>query len=98
MAGRQLAALGRRLAQAGWPADTPILVVSRAGWPDQLQSDHLASTLAEAAVLHAGRPTVVTVGVGAAPLRQTTKAQRQVLGPVPDAVPRPARREPRLQP
>ena len=65
MAGRQLAALGRRLLQAGWTADTPVLVVSRAGWPDQLQSDHLASTLAEAAVLHAGRPTVVTVGVGA---------------------------------
>ena len=65
MAGRQLAALGRRLLQAGWAADTPVLVVSRAGWPDQLQSDHLAGTLGEAAVLHAGRPTVVTVGVGA---------------------------------
>ncbi len=65
MAGRQLAALGRRLLQAGWAADTPVLVVSRAGWPDQLHSDHLAGTLGEAAVLHAGRPTVVTVGVGA---------------------------------
>jgi uroporphyrin-III C-methyltransferase len=98
MAGRQLAALGRRLAQAGWPADTPILVVSRAGWPDQLQSDHLATTLAEAAVLHAGRPTVVTVGVGAAPLRPASKAQGHALDRVPDAAPRPARREPRLQP
>lgn len=66
MAGRQLAALGRRLRQAGWPDDTPVLVVSRAGWPDQLASDHRAGTLAEAALLHQGRPTVVTVGVGAA--------------------------------
>jgi len=98
MAGRQLAALGRRLAQAGWPADTPILVVSRAGWPDQLQSDHLMATLAEAAVLHAGRPTVVTVGVGAAPLRQTSQTQGHGLERVPDVAPRPARREPRLQP
>lgn len=68
MAGRQLAALGRQLQQAGWPADTPVLVVSRAGNPDQLHSDHRVATLAEAAVLHAGRPTVVTVGAGAAPL------------------------------
>ena len=65
MAGRQLAALGRRLVQAEWAADTPVLVVSRAGWPDQLQSDHLVGSLGEAAVLHAGRPTVVTVGIGA---------------------------------
>jgi len=68
MAGRRLTALGRHLLQAGWAADTPVLVVSRAGWPDQLQSDHRAATLAEAAVLHSGRPTVVTVGAGAAPL------------------------------
>jgi uroporphyrin-III C-methyltransferase len=68
MAGRQLGALGRRLRQAGWPANTPVLVVSRAGWPDQLASDHHVAALAEAAVLHAGRPTVVTVGVGAAPI------------------------------
>jgi len=68
MAGRQLAALGRRLRQAGWEADTPVLVVSRAGWPDQLASDHRVGALAEAGVLHAGRPTVVTVGVGAAPI------------------------------
>jgi len=31
MAGRQLAALSRRLLEAGWPATTPALVVSRAG-------------------------------------------------------------------
>ncbi len=65
MAGRQLPALARALLDAAWPADTPVLVVSRAGWPDQLTSDHTAATLAEASVLHAGRPTVVTVGAGA---------------------------------
>lgn len=66
MAGRQLAALGRRLQAAGWPADTPVSVVSRAGWHDQLDSDHRLDTLARAAVLHAGRPTVVIVGAAAA--------------------------------
>ena len=68
MAGRQLAALSRRLMAAGWPADTPASVVSRAGWPDQLHSDHTLRDLDRASVLHAGRPTVVTVGAGAAPL------------------------------
>ncbi|MEO8804620.1 MAG: uroporphyrinogen-III C-methyltransferase [Burkholderiaceae bacterium] len=68
MAGKQLAALSRRLLAAGWPADTPASVVSRAGWPDQLQSDHRVDALGGATVLHAGRPTVVTVGAGAAPL------------------------------
>ncbi len=65
MAGRQLAALSRRLREAGWPADTPACVVSRAGWPDQLASEHRLAGLAAASVLHAGRPTVVVVGVGA---------------------------------
>ena len=97
MAGRQLAALGRRLLQAGWPADTPVLVVSRAGWPDQMHSDHSASTLAEAAVLHAGRPTVVTVGVGAAPLTPaSTRPIRNAAIAAPAQSPR--FREPRLQP
>ena len=75
MAGKQLAALSRRLIQAGWPADTPASVVSRAGWPDQLQSDHRVDALRDATVLHAGRPTVVTVGAGAAALT-TLKAIR----------------------
>ncbi|GAB4113279.1 MAG: uroporphyrinogen-III C-methyltransferase [Rubrivivax sp.] len=74
MAGRQLAALGRRLRAAGWPADTPVSVVSRAGWPDQIPTDHRAGSLAEAALLHAGRPTVVTVGAGAAPVASAPKA------------------------
>ncbi len=65
MAGRQLAALSRRLREAGWPQDTPASVVSRAGWPDQLASEHHLADLAAASVLHAGRPTVVVVGIGA---------------------------------
>ena len=65
MAGRQLAALSRRLLGAGWPGDTPVTVVSRAGWPDRHTSDHRVDSLPEAVVLHGGRPTVVIVGVGA---------------------------------
>jgi uroporphyrin-III C-methyltransferase len=65
MAGRQLGALGRALRNAGWADDTPVCVVSRAGWPDAVVSSHALHTLGSAAVLHAGRPTVVTVGVGA---------------------------------
>jgi uroporphyrin-III C-methyltransferase len=68
MAGRQLAALSRRLVAAGWPADTPCCVVSRAGWPDELHSDHGLGALAQAGLVHAGRPMVVIVGAGAAPL------------------------------
>jgi uroporphyrin-III C-methyltransferase len=68
MAGRQLAALSRRLIGAGWPPETPVAVVSRAGWPDQHGSDHRVDTLPEAVVLHGGRPTVVIVGVGATAL------------------------------
>ena len=70
MAGRHLPALARRLLAAGWPADTAVSVVSRAGWPDQMQSDHRLANLAPATVIHAGRPTVVTVGAGAAPIVQ----------------------------
>lgn len=65
MAGKQLCALSRRLIEAGWPSDTPVCVVSRAGWPDQLCSDHNVATLPRASLLHAGRPTIVTVGAGA---------------------------------
>lgn len=65
MAGKQLPTLVQKLIAAGWPVDTPAHVVSRAGWPDQLHSDHTVQTLAHASVLHAGRPAVVTVGAGA---------------------------------
>jgi uroporphyrin-III C-methyltransferase len=91
MAGRQLGALGRRLHEAGWPADTPVLVVSRAGWPDQLASDHRVGTLAEAALLHAGRPTVVTVGVGATPIAGVRRS-------IPGAAQGPCQQAARLQP
>ena len=77
MAGKQLAALSRRLLAAGWPADTPVSVVSRAGWPDQRQSDHGAATLVQASMLHAGRPTVVTVGAGARPVVHEISAETQ---------------------
>ena len=70
-AGRQLAALAQRLQAAGWAADTPVSVVSRAGWPDALASAHSIATLGRATVLHSGRPTVVTVGAGAAAVSRT---------------------------
>jgi uroporphyrin-III C-methyltransferase len=73
MAGKQLAALSRRLIEAGWPSDTPVCVVSRAGWPDGIASDHTVATLPRASLLHSGRPTVVAVGAGAAPLRTGTR-------------------------
>jgi uroporphyrin-III C-methyltransferase len=65
MAGRQLAALGRQLLAAGWAPDTPTLVVSRAGCADAITSEHALADLVRAALLHRGRPTVVTVGTGA---------------------------------
>lgn len=68
MAGRQLGRLARALGDAGWPADTPVSVVSQAGRADMLWSDHTVANLGQAALLHTGRPTVVTVGAGAAPL------------------------------
>lgn len=74
MAGRQLAMLSRRLMEAGWPGDTAVSVVSRAGWPDQLISQHSVAELPAACTLHAGRPAVVTVGVGAGPVTPTSPA------------------------
>ncbi len=79
MAGRQLAALGRRLRAGGWPDETPALVVSRAGWPDALHSDHRLDGLAAAALLHAGRPTVVTVGAGARVVTASTAGRRRAV-------------------
>ena len=68
MAGQQLAALARRLLTAGWAPDAPVSVVSRAGCADALASEHEVATLGAASMLHRGRPTVVVVGAGAAPL------------------------------
>lgn len=90
MAGKQLAALSRQLIDAGWPADTAASVVSRAGWPDALHSDHTVGTLAQASVLHAGRPTIVTVGAGACalstPIRRAFSAPGETLDPLKCAV------------
>ncbi len=86
MAGKQLAALSRQLIDAGWPADTPVSVVSRAGWPDALHSDQSVQDLAQASLLHAGRPTIVTVGAGARPLNtpihRTPSASVKTLKPL----------------
>jgi uroporphyrin-III C-methyltransferase len=76
MAGRQLGPLSRALRQAGWPADAPVYVVSRAGWPDSVASSHHVADLGSAAVLHSGRPTVVTVGAGAAAVATIAPADK----------------------
>jgi uroporphyrin-III C-methyltransferase len=86
MAGKQLAALGRKLAEAGWPTATPVLVVSRAGWPDELASEHAVATLGDATLLHSGRPTVVTVGVGATPVAAAAHPARSAVDPLPAEV------------
>ena len=75
MASRQLAALARRLLGAGWAATTAVSVVSRAGWPDELHSDHLLEDLGQASLLHSGRPSVVIVGAGAVPLIAKVQAK-----------------------
>lgn len=80
MAGRQLAALSRALQAAGWGATTPAAVVSNAGGVDELASDHTVATLADAVVLHAGRPAVVTIGVGAGPVAPPPPPPRPVRG------------------
>ena len=75
MAGKQLGTLSRQLIVQGWAADTAVLVVSRAGWPDELCSQHRVDTLPQATVLHAGRPTVVSVGAAAEPVASPTGLQ-----------------------
>jgi uroporphyrin-III C-methyltransferase len=89
MAGQQLDALARRLLDAGWRPETPASVVSRAGWPDALHSDHDIATLERAAMMHAGRPTVVTVGAGARPVETGPHEPAAITrtGPVPAAKP-----------
>jgi len=80
MAGKQLAVLSRRLLLEGWAPTAPVSVVSRAGWPDQLHSDHSVATLGRATLLHAGRPTVVTIGAGAAALTVDTAQEHMPAG------------------
>jgi uroporphyrin-III C-methyltransferase len=83
MAGKQLATLARRLLAAGWAEDTPASVVSRAGWPDQLHSDHRLGELGRASMLHAGRPTIVTVGAGAGPLAEAVQTRSRLASGIP---------------
>ena len=92
MAGKQLAALARRLLRDGWAADAPCSVVSRAGWPDALHSEHAVAQLAQAALLHAGRPTVVTVGAGALALKSAPPASPPPLRASSSAAGMPGRR------
>lgn len=78
MAGKQLAALSQQLLRAGWSGETAACVTSRAGWPDELYSEHTVATLDRAGLQHAGRPAVVVVGAGArslqtAPLPSATR-------------------------
>jgi uroporphyrin-III C-methyltransferase len=87
MAGQRLAELSRRLLAAGWPADTPVLVVSRALWPDQIASDHTVATLSAASMLHSARPAVVTVGVGASALASVPAPAKQPSKLVPTREP-----------
>lgn len=87
MAGARLAELSRRLQAAGWPPHAPVHVVSRALWPDQIASDHVLGELATAAVLHTGRPTVVTVGVGATPVALNSLLAERHQPPVPSPEP-----------
>lgn len=90
MAGRQLAILAERLLAAGWPADTPARVSSRAGWPDARHSDHRLADLPAAGALHAGRPTVLIVGAGARPLPATAPSAQRACSPaVSSGTPRP---------
>ena len=87
MAGKQLAALGRKLIEAGWPVDTPVCVTSNAGAANALSSDHTVAGLASASMLHRGRPTVVAVGAGATPLDKLTQAPSKTTGTQAVAVP-----------
>ena len=84
MAGRQLAALARQLRSAGWPADTPASVVSRASLPDELCTEHALADLARASLLHAGRPMVITVGAGASAVGALQDASQSVSHSAPD--------------
>ena len=68
MAGRQLDPLQKGLLDAGWPVDTAVSVVSRAGWPDMRHTVHTVGSLDQASDTHAGRPTLVIVGAGATAL------------------------------
>lgn len=76
MVGQQLAQTQRKLLAQGWPSGTPVLAVSRAGYPDGKSSEHTLATLTQALLVHGDRPTVVTVGVGAQACSHKPKIER----------------------
>ncbi len=82
MAGRQLGPLSQGLLDAGWPADSTISVVSRAGWPDMRHTMHTVASLDEATAIHAGRPTLVIVGTGATTVASHPPSQHPLCGEV----------------
>lgn len=94
MAGKQLAALSRQLIEAGWPGNTPVSVVSRAGWPDSLHSEHTVVTLPRASLLHAGRPTIAIVGAGAADALHAGRPQSLLMRETTDGCATSIRAEP----
>ncbi|MES2090759.1 MAG: uroporphyrinogen-III C-methyltransferase [Pseudomonadota bacterium] len=83
MAGRQLDPLQKGLLDAGWPVDTPVSVVSRAGWPDMRHSVHTVGSLDQASPTHAGRPTLVIVGAGATALPKEPLTHLPICGDAP---------------
>lgn len=85
MAGRQLAPLSQGLLDAGWPAETPVSVVSRAGWPDVMHTLHTVGTLDDASSIHAGRPTLVVVGIGATDISDQPPSGLPLCGETPGA-------------
>jgi uroporphyrin-III C-methyltransferase len=83
MAGRQLAPLQQGLIDAGWPLETAISVVSRAGWPDMRHTVHTVGSLDQASETHAGRPTLVIVGAGATALPDEPLTHLPICGDAP---------------
>jgi uroporphyrin-III C-methyltransferase len=80
MAGRQLDPLQKGLIDAGWPLETAVSVVSRAGWPDMRHTVHTVGSLDQASSTHAGRPTLVIVGAGATALPDEPLTHLQLQG------------------
>ncbi|MCH2241340.1 MAG: uroporphyrinogen-III C-methyltransferase, partial [Aquabacterium sp.] len=54
---------------------------------DQQHSEHTLHTLGEASAIHAGRPTVVVVGVGASAVTPPCAASPSATSSPPDARP-----------
>ena len=67
MAGRQLPQLSTLLQQAGWPAETPALVVSRARAARCAVQRAPRGRPGRCRRSHAERPTIVVVGAGDRP-------------------------------